>query len=122
MNLNPDGDIQTMPVRTGYHPADYVYGTPEENIEKTRRLRVLAKLDPSMGKRIAAYTNQYVARAANSSAWRGNNGKDLYALGQDAYLRDMAQYEAEEENVNTLRNQDEPKTLRDQYARARRTV
>jgi hypothetical protein len=87
MNYDPTGGSSTTPIRTRYKPYQYIYGAPEENIEKTARLKAYADSDPAMGERIAALTNEYVARAANSPAWQPE--KDLYALGQDAYLMEM---------------------------------
>jgi hypothetical protein len=74
-------------MKRGYKPFQYVYGSPEENIEKTAQLKAMAEMDPAMGERIKEFTNQYVTRAVNSSAWQPS--KDLYALGQDAYLLEM---------------------------------
>ena len=87
MNYDPSGDSYTKSIRTKYKPYQYLYGTPDENLKKTAMLRSYAEKDPGMGKRIAALTNEYVARAANSPAWQPE--KDLYALGQDAYLIEM---------------------------------
>ena len=87
MNYDPSGDSYTTPKRTKYKPYQYIYGSPDENLEKTARLRAYAESDPAMGKRIADLTNEYVVRAVNSPAWQPE--KDLYALGQDAYLLEM---------------------------------
>ena len=87
MNYDPTGGAYTTPVRSKYKPYQYIYGSPNENMEKTARLKAYAKKDPAMEKRIAELTNEHVARAANSPSWRP--GKDLYALGQDAYLIEM---------------------------------
>jgi hypothetical protein len=75
------------PVKMKHKASEYVYGGIRENIDKTAQLTALASQDPSMDDRISAYTNQYVAQAANDRAWQP--GKDLYALGQDAYLMEM---------------------------------
>ena len=74
-------------MKRGYKPYQYIYGSPEENIEKTEILNTYAKMDPGMGQRIKELTNEYVARAVNSPAWIPE--KDLYALGQDAYILEM---------------------------------
>ena len=71
----------------GYKPYQYMDGAPDEIIRKTAQLREYAEIDPAMAERIKEYTNQFVARAVNSSAWQPS--KDLYALGQDAYLMEM---------------------------------
>lgn len=72
-------------VRTGFKPSDYVYGSTSENIEKSALLREYAQIDPSMGKKIAEYTNQL----SGGYLPHMGPGKDLYALGQDAYLMEM---------------------------------
>jgi len=77
----------TRPIKKKMKPYQYVYGTPDENIEKTAKLKAYAALDPGIGLRIKALTNQLVARAANTPSWQPE--KDLYALGQDAYLIEM---------------------------------
>ncbi len=87
MNYDPRGGSYTQPVKTRYKPYQYIYGAPEENIEKTKLLKEYAGLDPSIGERIAAFANEYVVRAASTPSWQPN--KDLYALGQDAYLMEM---------------------------------
>ncbi len=74
-------------MRKGYKPYQYIYGAPDENLEKTARLRDYAEIDPAMGKRIKELTNEYVSRAVDSPSWQPE--KDLYALGQDAYLMEM---------------------------------
>jgi hypothetical protein len=85
MDYNPDGGTFTTPIKTRYKPYEYVYGTPEENIEKTARLKALAQMDPGMGAQIAEYTNQMIGSAGFVAG--GGPNKDLYALGQDEYLR-----------------------------------
>jgi hypothetical protein len=74
-------------VKMSHKPSEYEDGSIHENIEKTGQLSALAKMDPAMDRTISKFTNQFVARAANSAAWQPS--KDLYALGQDAYLLEM---------------------------------
>jgi hypothetical protein len=108
---NSDGSISpsgryTNPVNTGYRSSDYVYGSPEENITKTAMLRKLAKLDPGQARRIQSLTNQVVGRYSSGYVAGLGPRKDMYALGQDAYLKMMNRYLTdgdEEENPNTMR-------------------
>ncbi len=74
-------------MKRGYKPYQYIYGSPEENIEKTALLRSYAEMDPAMGQRIKELTNEYVVRAMTTPSWQPD--KDLYALGQDAYIMEM---------------------------------
>jgi hypothetical protein len=85
MDYNPEGSAYTQPVKTKYKPYQYIYGTPEENAEKTARLKALAQMDPGIGQQIAEYTNQMMGSAGLVAG--GGPNKDLYALGQDEYLR-----------------------------------
>lgn len=74
-------------MKRGYKPYQYIYGSPDEIISKTAQLREYAAIDPAQGRRIKELTNKFVARAVNNPAWQPE--KDLYALGQDAYLLEM---------------------------------
>jgi len=74
-------------MKKGYKPYQYIYGAPDENIKKTAQLKAYADSDPAMGQRIKELTNSLINRAVNSPAWQPE--KDLYALGQDAYLIEM---------------------------------
>lgn len=74
-------------MKRGYKPYQYIYGAPQENIEKTAQLKSLVDIDPAMGERIKQFTNELVARVVNTPSWQPE--KDLYALGQDAYLMEM---------------------------------
>ena len=87
MNYNASGSVTTSPIRTGHRAFQYIYGSPDENILKTKQLKTLGEMDPAMSDEIERYTNEMVAKAANTPSWRPE--KDLYALGQDAYLLEM---------------------------------
>ena len=101
--ISPAG-VETTPIKTGYPSSDYIYGEPRENIEKTKRLRALAKIDPAQARRIQALTNQIVGRYSGSYVAGLGPRKDMYALGQDAYLKEMNSYLTDdEENPNTMR-------------------
>lgn len=82
-NDRPFG-TSARPAKMTHKPSEYEDGSMLENIAKTTQLKSLSKMDPAQDRRISALTNQFVARAANNPAWQPT--KDLYALGQDAYL------------------------------------
>jgi len=102
--LNP-GDISSYESRSsspGVRPIDYVWGTPEENAEKSALLKRYAQDDPSLGQTIAKYTGQL---------WKSypahmGPGKDLYGMAQDQYLgerqRSMGVRQAHQKKRNPM--------------------
>ncbi len=89
--LNPEdiSSYEGRSVNTGIRPIDYVWGSPEENIEKSALLKKYAAEDPSLGQTIAKYTNQIMGEMTNHRALYSMNRKDLYGLAQDKYLSEM---------------------------------
>ncbi len=117
MNYDSKGIVYTNPVHTGAKSSDYLYGAPLENIEKTGRLRALAKVDPAMGRRIATLTNRFLPQGGSYVAHAPLGNRDMYAKGQDAYLIEMQRLGLMGDTVET--EDENPKTMRKMSAKAK---
>jgi hypothetical protein len=85
LNQDDISSYESFTTSSGIRPIDYVWGNPQENIEKSALLKKYAAADPSLGKKLAEYTGKIWSQ---TPAHMGT-GKDMYGMAQDRYISEM---------------------------------